>query len=233
MHGPSSFGVNISPCSAKHVRAASSASSMSTSSSLDGYPSATPSIIDTSSYSPSRLSSLLSPPLTPRSPLPEVISSSSASTSRLHRYSSHGRLSDFSTDNTPGKNSLTASYDDPDDRFTQMPMLSPRERRRSSMSFSAQAARRRKSQANLRKEPLASATEFQELVTATPEGIFRTTTPTFPALDGPLLSRKHIEASRRAAKEALEEDLRASNGSIPQETFACELLYFHLANARN
>ena len=136
----------------------------------DGALSPVPSLTG-STTSFSSLSSYSSQPTTPKS----------TSSHTLHRFASRDSL-----------------YSPADDKYTQIPMVSPRERRSSSVAVS-QSARRRKSLANL-------STGAAITPTATPS---RHLAPPLVPLEGKRLSRKHVEASRRSAKEALEEDLRA------------------------
>lgn len=158
--------------------------------SRDGALSPVPSLTGSSASWSSSLSSL---PTTPRS----------SSSHTLSRFASRDSLSLYS----------------PDDKFTQIPMVSPRERRSSSATATA---RRRKSLASLSIGGGQSTTP-----TATPS---RHLAPPLVPLEGKRLSRKHVEASRRSAKEALEEDLRAldlvgdTQDRSMVDDYACELL---------
>lgn len=219
--------INISPLRdespSKHVRLSSASSDMSYSSDISTIPSL-------STYSDSTstiLSPFVSPPTTPRSPLPG---------SRLHRFTSHEQLSSFVNTPSSGQQkrdwastSSLLSQDYDDDKFTQLPMPSPRERRSSSLTYSSHcAARSRRSLANLRKPLLLNNNSSdsttgidEETSSSTPKGVANS--EVFP-IEGNKLSRKHIEASRRSAREALEEDYRALEPGVSKgDEFVCKL----------
>lgn len=178
------------PSPPKHMRFRSSESFISNASSSGstrddndedgGSTASAPSLTSTSSSS---YSSLVSPGITtPRNAL-------------LHsRYASHESL-----------------YS-PNDKFTQMPTVSPRERRSSAATLSAM--KKRKSLASLHapgaSTPSGSSTPSRRRSSLSAGGLLAhsSSNPNTPS-EGKRLSRKHVEASRRAAKEALEEDLRA------------------------
>lgn len=188
----------INTDSLKHVQGEGSVSPSISTASMDfedSNSSYAPSLVESrSSYSShSSLSSLVSPPSTPRS------------ISRASR-----RYEDTSQE------SLTS-----DDKYTQIPMMSPRERRSSSAAPSL--VKRRKSLASLSSN---SALIINSWDLPTPSK--HTSTKSIPA-EGRRLIRKNIEASRKSAKEALEEDLRAlylvgQGESVPAvgDDFACE-----------
>lgn len=203
-HGDS---VNISPSAAKHVRSSSANSELESCGSSQLSDTSTVPSLSAYSDSVSSLSPFMSPPTTPRSPLVTT------NGSRLHRFTSHEHLSSFSN-STPGLKrdwSSTSSLlqDDDDDKFTQLPVPSSRERRSSSLTYSA---RSRKSLSNLRKPALLNSAGIDEehSLSNTPKGMM---SPQISPLEGNKLSRRHIEASRRSAKEALEEDLRVYDAS--------------------
>ncbi|KAL7009237.1 hypothetical protein EMMF5_001435 [Cystobasidiomycetes sp. EMM_F5] len=196
------------------------------------------------------LSSLASPPTTPRSlrwgnGFGDTLRSASTSYA-LHEYA---QMKDASSSDLPAM--------DEEDRFTQMPspLLSHRERyrARSSSISTSTSIRKRKSLASLHNTPAMPSPPTFILAEHTPSltstltygqpnlSVMTLDTPpistrrtslsprTHVLLDGRRLSRRHIEASRRSAKEALEEDLRARHlsqqGSPTSDDYACELAF--------
>ena len=197
--------------------------------------------------SSSSSSSSLGLPVTPRS-----ASTPRRSSPSVRRYASRDSLlysprgaaspssfSSASVSSLSGTDRESGGNDyDSNDRYTQIPRVSPRERRSSSatlVSAAGTSARRRKSLATLaasshgtpastesygtpatvsgkagRKHSLGGGSSFgtpslNSLLAGAASGLMP---PHMPS-EGKRLSRRPIEASRRSAKEALEEDLRA------------------------
>ncbi|CAD6587343.1 MAG: hypothetical protein CYPHOPRED_003899 [Cyphobasidiales sp. Tagirdzhanova-0007] len=97
--------------------------------------------------------------------------------------------------------SLTSLYH-ADDRYTQLPLLSPRERRSSSVN--ASAVKRKRSFASLAaaaSRPSSSGGSFTHGR--------KNSASASVILEGRRLRREYVEASRKSAKEALDEDIRA------------------------
>lgn len=210
-------GINISPSRSgeKHVRLSSVDSETTCSS--DSQSSDGPSAFSSGAYLDSALSlsPFTSPPTTPRSPLPP---------SRLHRFTSHDQLSSFASAQKRDWESTTDGLNDGQDKFTQLPIPSSRERRSSSVTLAGHSARRRRSYANLRKSLVCNSSGIDEELSNTPKGLM---SPQSSSEEGHRLSRKHIEASRRSAREALEEDLRALNSStVKNDEFVCKQVVF-------
>lgn len=214
----SESNINISPSNYEHVRL-SSVDSATTSSSSSQASSDGSHILSSGTLSESALSlsPFTSPPTTPRSPLPP---------SRLyHRFTSHEQLSSLARGHKRDWESTSDGLNDAEDKFTQLPIPSSRERRSSSVTLSSHhSARSRRSLANLRKSLVFNNSGIdEELSSSTPKGLL---TPQSGSIEGPRLSRKHIEASRRSAREALEEDLRnlETEGSR-NDDFVCKWFY--------